>query len=88
MDKVGDKNETWETFLQTLPESEYRFGVFDFEFKANDGRQISKLIFVNWTPDSSPIKGRMVYAAAKENFKKFLDLNAKDFAICSRADVI
>lgn len=87
MDKVGGKDETWESFLEALPESEYRFAVFDFEFTASDSRHISKLIFINWTPDSSPIKGRMLYAAAKENFKKYLDLNAKDFNICSKGDV-
>jgi len=26
---------------------------------------ISKMIFVNWSPDSAPIKGRVLYATAK-----------------------
>lgn len=56
--------------LENLPESEYRFVVFDFEFTNNDNQHISKIIFVSWTPDTSPLKGRMVYAAAKEHFKK------------------
>lgn len=88
IDNIGGKDATWESFLESLPVDQYRYGVFDFEFKAHDGRLISKLIFINWTPDSSPIKGRMVYAAAKENFKKILDLNSKDFTICSKSDVI
>jgi hypothetical protein len=49
---------------------------------------ISKLVFVNWNPDSTPLKGRLLYAAAKENFKKFLDLNTKDFTLSSKTDVI
>lgn len=87
VEKIGEKSESWENFIEILPENEYRFGVFDFEFKANDGRQISKLIFINWNPDSTAMKGRLVYATGKENFKKYLDLNTKDFTLNSKADV-
>ena len=45
------------------------------------------MIFVNWSPDATSIKGRMVYATAKEGFKKYLGLNSKDVTLSSRADV-
>ena len=48
---------------------------------------ISKMIFVNWSPDQAPIKGRVLYATAKESFKKYLDLNTKDFTLSSKGDV-
>lgn len=48
---------------------------------------ISKLIFINWNPDDTPLKGRVLYATAKENFKKYLDLNTKDYTITSKNDV-
>lgn len=48
---------------------------------------ISKLIFINWNPDSTPLKGRVLYATAKENFKKYLDLNTKDYTLTSKSDV-
>lgn len=48
---------------------------------------ISKMIFINWSPDTAPIKGRVLYATAKESFKKYLDLNTKDFTLCSKGDV-
>jgi hypothetical protein len=48
---------------------------------------ISKMIFVNWSPDNAPIKGRVLYATAKESFKKYLDLNTKDVTVCSKGDV-
>jgi hypothetical protein len=48
---------------------------------------ISKMLFINWAPDSAPIKGRVLYATAKESFKKYLELNTKDFTICSKGDV-
>jgi len=48
---------------------------------------ISKIIFINWSPDNAPIKGRVLYATAKESFKKYLDLNTKDFTVGSKGDV-
>ena len=48
---------------------------------------ISKMVFVNWSPDNAPIKGRVLYATAKESFKKYLDLNTKDITVCSKGDV-
>ena len=45
------------------------------------------MVFVNWSPDNAPIKGRVLYATAKESFKKYLDLNAKDITVCSKGDV-
>ena len=48
---------------------------------------ISKLVFVNWNPDGAPLKGRVLYATAKENFKKYLDLVTKDIILTSKGDV-
>ena len=61
--------------------------MFDYEFNHADGRHISKLIFVNWNPDVSPLKGRVLYATGKESFKKYLELNTKDYVMCSKEDV-
>lgn len=47
----------------------------------------SKLIFINWNPDSAPMKQRVLYATAKENFKKYLDMNAKDYVYNSKNQV-
>ena len=48
---------------------------------------ISKMVFINWSPDGAPIKGRVLYATAKESFKKYLDLNTKDHILSCKADV-
>jgi hypothetical protein len=73
--------------VNSLPEKEYRYCVFDFEFVNQDKMAISKMIFINWSPDGAPIKGRVLYATAKESFKKYLDLNTKDYIVCSKGDV-
>ena len=62
--------------------------MFDFEFKNKDNMNISKLIFISWNPDSSPLKGRVLYSTAKESFKSYLDLNTKDYTLNSKADVL
>lgn len=74
--------------MDKLPDNEYRYCVFDFDFKNQDNMNITKLIFINWNPDSAPIKNRVLYATAKENFKKYLDLNNKDYVLGSKSDVI
>ncbi len=48
---------------------------------------ISRMTFVNWAPDNAPIKGRVLYATAKESFKNYLGLNTKDVTVCSKGDV-
>jgi len=85
---MGERPENWEKFLEALPEKEYRYCVFDFEFTNEDKMAISKMIFINWSPDGAPIKNKILYATAKESFKKYLDLNTKDHTLNSRADVI
>lgn len=73
--------------MEGLPDKEYRFCVFDFEFTNADNMKISKLIFINWNPEDAPLKNRILYATAKENFKKHLDLNTKDYTLGSKNDV-
>lgn len=82
--KKGDKDATYDQFLEELPENECRYGVFDYEFTA-DGRQQSKILFVVWAPDTAKIKPKMLYASSKANFKKKLvgigaEIQATDLA--------
>jgi cofilin len=60
-----------------LPPTEYRFGVYDIEFKTNDGINSSKIFFTAWLPEGTKIKIKMLYATGKESFKSYLDLNTK-----------
>lgn len=62
---MGAKNETWDDFLTTLPENDFRYAVFDFEFIQADNMHINKLIFLSWNPDGSALKKRVLYATAK-----------------------
>ena len=67
-----DAKETYNSFLEELPEKEGRYAVYDFSYELKDGGQRSKLIFYVWAPDSAPIKQKMLYASSKDALKKKL----------------
>lgn len=46
-----------------------------------------KLLFINWNPEATPLKGRMMYATSRENFKQHVDLQGKDFSLFAKNDV-
>ena len=82
--KKGEKDATYDNFLEELPENDCRYGVFDYEF-TDDGRLQSKILFVVWAPDTAKIKPKMLYASSKANFKKKLvgigaEIQATDLA--------
>ena len=45
------------------------------------------LLFINWNPESCPLKNRMIYSQAREQFKSKLDLH-KHFTLFAKDDVI
>jgi len=68
----GAPTASFDDFIEALPESEPRYAVFDFEFD-RDGCKKSKIVFVTWVPDTSPIRSKMLYASSKDKFKRDLD---------------
>ena len=85
IESQGDLSKTYEDFVEALPENECRYGLIDIEFQTNDGRPSSKIVFITWVPDTSAIKGKMLYSSSKEALKRVLvgvgiHLNATDAA--------
>jgi cofilin len=75
---------SFDSFVEQLPENEPRYAVMDYEYK-KDGCTKSKIFFVNWAPDTAPIRKKMVYASSKDKFKRDLDginleIQATDFS--------
>jgi len=62
----------YEKFLSDLPETECRWAIYDFEYDNGEGKR-NKLLFYSWSPDTSRIKEKMVYAASKDALRKALD---------------
>lgn len=84
--RIGQKNESWADFLSNMPENQVRFGIYDIHFTNADNMNITKLLFIHWLPDLSPIKAKVPYATGKENLKKTFG-TLKEFTISSKNDL-
>ncbi|KAF5732357.1 actin-depolymerizing factor 7 [Tripterygium wilfordii] len=73
IEKLGNPDETYEDFTCSLPADECRYAVFDFDFITAENCQKSKIFFIAWSPDTSNVRSKMVYASSKDRFKRELD---------------
>ncbi|CAK9191535.1 unnamed protein product [Sphagnum troendelagicum] len=73
LEKTGAPGASYEDFTTELPENDCRYGVFDFEFTTEDNCQKSKIFFISWSPDTSRVKAKMMYASSKDRFRRELD---------------
>ncbi|KAG6541886.1 hypothetical protein Mapa_016714 [Marchantia paleacea] len=73
VDKAGGPTESYDAFAACLPESDCRYGVFDFDFTTADNCRKSKIFFIAWSPDTSRVKSKMMYSSSKDKFKRELD---------------
>lgn len=82
VEKVGDRNASYESFLHDLTHEEdapgeCRYGAFDYEYQHQcqgtaSGSQKQKLILVSWCPESAKIKMKMLYSSSFDALKKSL----------------
>jgi cofilin len=72
LDTKGDINRTYADFVSALPQNDCRYGVVNFEYNQGADGKRSKIVFVNWAPETAPIKSKMVYAGTKNDLKKSL----------------
>ncbi|XP_010544380.1 PREDICTED: actin-depolymerizing factor 8 isoform X2 [Tarenaya hassleriana] len=73
VDKIGNPEETYDDFTSSMPENECRYAVYDFDFTTKDNCQKSKIFFIAWSPDTSKVRSKMLYASSKDRFKRELD---------------
>ena len=81
---TGDPSATFDDFIETLPENECRYAVYDLEYETPAGATGSKIFFISWLPDSAKAMQKMVYASSLLDFKKqlegwHLELQANDY---------
>jgi len=51
-----------------------RYAVYDFEYEMSSGEgKRSKILFVSWIPNDTPVKPRMTYASSKDALKRALN---------------
>ncbi|CAK7897940.1 cofilin [[Candida] anglica] len=76
----------YDAFLEKLPENECKYAVYDFEYEIGGGEgKRSKIIFFTWSPDTAPIRSKMVYASSKDALRRALngvaaDIQGTDFS--------
>ncbi|KAK1399532.1 actin-depolymerizing factor [Heracleum sosnowskyi] len=73
VEKLGSPDESYDDFAASLPADECRYAVFDFDFTTKENVQKSKIVFVAWSPDTSRVRMKMVYASSKDRFKRELE---------------
>ncbi|ONK54861.1 uncharacterized protein A4U43_UnF10410 [Asparagus officinalis] len=73
VEKTGGQGECYDDFTASLPESDCRYAVYDFDFVTDEGCQKSKIFFVAWSPSVSRIRSKMLYATSKDRFRRELD---------------
>ena len=73
VEKLGEPNESYDDFTASLPADECRYAVYDLDFTTAENCQKSKIFFVAWSPDTSRIRSKMLYASSKDRFRRELD---------------
>ncbi|KAF1872449.1 hypothetical protein Lal_00016747 [Lupinus albus] len=73
VDKLGEPTESYDDFMASFPADECRYAVYDFDFTTEENCQKSKIYFIAWSPDTSRVRMKMVYASSKDRFKRELD---------------
>ncbi|RKP29593.1 cofilin [Metschnikowia bicuspidata] len=67
-------DQSYDKFLEYFPENECKYAVYDFEFEIGGGEgKRSKIVFFLWSPDTAPIRAKMLYASSKDGFIKALN---------------
>ncbi|PIA36445.1 hypothetical protein AQUCO_03400372v1 [Aquilegia coerulea] len=73
VDKTGGPAESYDDFTSSLPENDCRYAVYDFDYVTSDNCQKSKIFFIAWSPATSRIRAKMLYATSKDRFRRVLD---------------
>jgi cofilin len=48
VDKTGSSTESFDDFMDSLPESDCRYAIYDFDFVTEENCQKSKIFFIAW----------------------------------------
>ncbi|GLJ51609.1 hypothetical protein SUGI_1096890 [Cryptomeria japonica] len=73
VDKLSNPSQTYDDFTAALPETVCKYAVHDFDFVTEENCQKSKIIFIAWSPDTSKVCNKMLYANSKDRFRRELD---------------
>ncbi|KAI8025371.1 Actin-depolymerizing factor 2 [Camellia lanceoleosa] len=66
VEKVGEPAQSYEDFTASLPADECRYAVYDFDFMTAANVPKSRIFFIAWSPDTSRVRSKMIYASSKD----------------------
>ncbi|KAG8370413.1 hypothetical protein BUALT_Bualt14G0114300 [Buddleja alternifolia] len=72
VEKTGSPAESYEDFTACLPENDCRYAVYDFDYVTSENCQKSKIFFIAWSPTTSRVRSKMLYATSKQTFRREL----------------
>ncbi|CAL9165623.1 unnamed protein product [Musa hybrid cultivar] len=73
VEKLGQPEQSYDDLAASLPPDDCRYAVFDLDFITDEKCQKSKIFFISWSPDTSRVRNKMLYASSKDRFKRELD---------------
>ncbi|WCJ26244.1 Actin-depolymerizing factor [Euphorbia peplus] len=73
VEKLGQPRDSFDDFTDSLPANECRYAVFDFDFTTTENVPKSKIYFVAWSPATSRVRSKMLYASSKDRFRRELN---------------
>ena len=86
VEKIGDKNAPYSEFLEEIKKAveggkECRYAAVDVEVTvqrqgAEGASKLSKVVFIQYCPDESPVRKRMLYASSVRALKATLGLES------------
>lgn len=93
LEKSAPISSTYQDFVKDLPTNDCRYAVVNFEYTTESDGHRSKIIFVNWSPETAPIKSKMVYAGTKNDLRKALvgisiEIQGTDLSEVDEAEVL
>jgi len=74
VDKIGDKNSTWEQFLEELQEDKPCWATYHLDYTCSAGKR-NKTTFIQWIPSRATAKDKMQYAMWSNNIKTALNFS-------------
>ncbi|KAK7202525.1 cofilin [Myxozyma melibiosi] len=63
---------SYDDFIGELPENDCRYAVYDFEYELGAEGKRSKICFYIWSPDTAPVRSKMLYASSKDAIRRAL----------------
>ena len=77
----------FDEFVSHLPADACRYAIIDWDFTTNDGRPASKIAFISWCPDTSPVRSKMLYAGSSAALTEVLTGVATKITATDRSEI-